>query len=260
MVIGILQPGYLPWLGFFEQMYRSDVFVIYDDVQYDRESWRNRNRIKSANGIQWLTVPVHVKASQAPLITEVQIDNTVNWRKKHLVSIRQNYAKAPFINDCIGLFEDAYARDWEYIVDLDLFFIAGLARLLGLEHKTIHRSSTLNVQGDRIGRLINLCKHFGAATFYEGNAGRNYIDADLFLAQGITVEYQDYQHPVYRQLYGEFVPYLSVIDLLSNHGKESLSILTGATKAAVDHSDIQATDPPVRGESLSKGRENAVCG
>mgnify|MGYP001558939589 CR=1 FL=1 len=125
MVIGILQPGYLPWLGFFEQMHRSDVFIIYDDVQYDRESWRNRNRIKSANGIQWLTVPVHFKLSEAPLITEVKTDNTANWRKKHLFSIRQNYAKAPYFKDYIGLFEEAYSRDWEYLLDLDLFFIHG---------------------------------------------------------------------------------------------------------------------------------------
>lgn len=227
MVIGILQPGYLPWLGFFEQMYKSDVFVIYDDVQYDKESWRNRNRIKTANGIQWLTVPVLFKLSEAPLITEIKIDNKVNWRKKHLASIRQNYAKSKYFNDYIGFFEDAYAREWEYLLDLDLFFISGLARHLGMEDKIIHRSSALIIQGDRIERLINLCKHFGADTFYEGYAGKNYIDENTFLAQGIKIAYQDYQHPVYRQLYGEFVPHLSVVDLLFNHGRESLAILTG---------------------------------
>ena len=88
MVIGILQPGYLPWLGFFEQIYRSDVFVIYDDVQYDKEGWRNRNRIKTANGTQWLTVPVIMRLENHPLIHEVRIDNKQNWRKKHLSSIR----------------------------------------------------------------------------------------------------------------------------------------------------------------------------
>jgi hypothetical protein len=96
MVIGILQPGYLPWLGFFEQMYRSDVFVIYDDVQYDKEGWRNRNRIKTSKGIQWLTVPVVIKFEEHPLINEIKINNTVNWRKKHLSSINQNYSKASF--------------------------------------------------------------------------------------------------------------------------------------------------------------------
>ncbi len=227
MKIGILQPGYLPWLGFFEQLYRSDVFVIYDDVQYDRESWRNRNRIKSANGIHWLTVPVHVKLSEAPLITSVKIDNTLNWRKKHLTSIRQNYAKAPYFKDYIGFFEDAYIRKWEYILDVDMFFVVELAKFLGIGGKVIHHSSDLNITGNRIERLIGICRHFGADVFYEGSAGKNYIDESAFLSRGIKVEYQDYKHPVYNQLYGDFVPYLSVIDLLFNHGGESLSVLIG---------------------------------
>jgi hypothetical protein len=227
MVIGILQPGYLPWLGFFEQMYRSDVFVIYDDVQYDKEGWRNRNRIKTANGVQWLSVPVSFKFSDVPLISQVKIDNKVNWRKKHLTSIRQNYAKAPCLRDYIGFFEEVYAREWDGLLDLDLFLIAELARFLGMENKTIYQSSRLNIQGGRIERLIKLCKHFGADTFYEGYAGKNYIDESAFLDQGIKVEYQNYQHPVYRQLYNEFVSHLSVVDLLFNHGRESLAILIG---------------------------------
>ena len=230
--IGILQPGYLPWLGFFEQLYRSDVFVIYDDVQYDKEGWRNRNRIKTANGLQWLSVPVLFKLSDAPLITEIKIDNTGNWRKKHLTSIRQNYAKSKYFNDYIGFFEDAYARDWECLIDLDMFCIRGLAACLGMGDKQIVCSSGLHIDGDRIGRLINLCRFFGADVFYEGVSGKNYIDEGLFRDQGIRMEYQDYKHPVYRQLYGEFIPYLSVVDLLFNHGKESLSIITGKGVAA----------------------------
>ena len=230
MIIGILQPGYLPWLGFFEQVYRSDVFVVYDDVQYDKEGWRNRNRIKSANGIQWLTVPVLFRLSEAKLITEIRIDNKVNWRKKHLASIKQNYAKAPFFRDYISLFEDAYSRDWEYLIDLDMFFIHEVIKCLGIEDKRIVRSSVLNITGGRVERLINLCKFFRADTFYEGIAGKNYIEEGLFRDHGISVVYQNYAHPVYRQLYGEFVPYLSVIDLLFNSGKESLSIITGSNK------------------------------
>ncbi|MBA4368371.1 MAG: hypothetical protein C0403_12135 [Desulfobacterium sp.] len=227
VIIGILQPGYLPWLGFFEQIYRSDVFVLYDDVQYDKEGWRNRNRIKSSNGVQWLSVPVQFKLSKAPLLTEIKIDNKANWRKKHLASIRQNYSRSKYFNDYIRFFEEAYAREWEYLIDLDLFFIGGLLKLLGMGEKIIHRSCNINVQGDRIERLINLCKHFGADTFYEGSAGKNYINENKFLSQGIKVSYQDYQHPTYSQLYGEFVPYLSIVDLLFNHGWGSLAILTG---------------------------------
>ena len=235
MIIGILQPGYLPWLGFFEQMYRSNIFVIYDDVQYDKEGWRNRNRIKTANGVQWLTVPVLVRFSDHPLIADIRINNEVNWRKKHLSSIKQNYGRAPFFRDYIHLFEEAYSRDWEFLIDLDLYFIMKLAECLGMGEKRIVRSSALPVNGDRTERLIQLCKHFGAETFYEGAAGRNYIDKGVFLERGIRVEFQDYEHPVYHQLYGEFIPYLSLIDLLFNHGRESLSILTHQNKGRSSH-------------------------
>jgi WbqC-like protein family len=230
VIIGILQPGYLPWLGFFEQMYRSDVFVIYDDVQYDKEGWRNRNRIKTANGVQWMSVPVLCKFSAFPLITEIKINNKVNWRRKHLFSIRQNYSSSPFYKDYIELFEEAYSRNWEFLIDLDMFLIRGLNKYFGMEDKKIIQSSTLNIKGDRMERLINLCKLFGANTFYEGIAGKDYIEEELFRQNGIRIEYQDYKHPIYQQLYGEFVPYLSVIDLLFNHGKKSISIITDTGK------------------------------
>lgn len=230
MVIGILQPGYLPWLGFFEQMYKSDVFVIYDDVQYDKEGWRNRNRIKTASGIQWLTVPVIVRLDRQPLVHEVTIDNKQHWRKKHLSSIKQNYSKSPYFDKYIDIFEDAFSRDWDYIVDIDMHFILKLADCLGMGSKKIIRSSTLNIAGDRIERLVNICKMFKADTFYEGSSGKNYIDESIFTKYGIKVEFQDYKHPAYNQLYKDFVPYLSVIDLLFNHGNDSLSIIIGRGK------------------------------
>ncbi|MBI5682763.1 MAG: WbqC family protein [Deltaproteobacteria bacterium] len=223
--IGILQPGYLPWLGFFEQMHKSDVFVIYDDVQYDKEGWRNRNRIKTANGIQWLTVPVMVNLEAHPLVHEVKIDNKTNWRKKHLSSIRQNYSKAPYFKKYIDIFEEGYSKEWECLVDIDMYFILRLSECLGMDDTKIIKSSALNIDGDKIGRLINICKFFNADTFYEGAAGKNYIDENYFESHGIKMEYQDYKHPIYNQLYGDFVPYLSVIDLLFNHGDESLAIL-----------------------------------
>lgn len=233
MRIGILQPGYLPWLGFFEQMHKCDIFVLYDDVQYDKHSWRNRNRIKTANGIQWLTVPVSVSLSEPAIVREVRIDNSANWRKKHLQSIRQNYSKARFYRDHIGLFEEALTAEWELLVDLDIYFIEKLATMLGISTRMV-RSSELDIpRGDKVERLVGICRIFNADTFYEGAAGRDYIDTDLFARQGVGVEFQDYVHPVYQQLYGQFVPYLSIIDLLFNHGDESLSILTGTRREVV---------------------------
>ncbi len=228
MVIGILQPGYLPWLGFFEQLYVSDVFVILDDVQYDKHGWRNRNRIKTADGAQWLTVPILLKFDEKPAICEVRIDNKINWRQKHLKAIVQNYRKAPYFDRYIGRFEEAYGTDWEYLVDLDMFFIIRLAEALGLAGKKIVRSSTLDVSTDRIDRLVEICGLFNANVFYEGAAGRNYLDESLFAQAGVKLKFQEYDHPRYSQLYGGFVSHLSVIDLLFNHGDESLSILLGS--------------------------------
>jgi hypothetical protein len=225
MTIGILQPGYLPWLGFFEQLQKSDVFILYDDVQYDKGGWRNRNKIKTAKGNQWLTIPVRVKFLQKPLIYEVKIDNTSNWRKNHLLSLHSNYTKADFFKDCIGIFEEAYNKEWEYLAEIDIYFITRIAEYLGIDVKKIKRSSQLNPKGDKMERLINLCKSFGADTFYEGYAGKNYIDDKMFEREGIKVIYQEYKHPVYQQLYGEFIPYLSVVDLLFNCGPKSLEII-----------------------------------
>jgi len=225
MVIGILQPGYLPWLGFFEQLYRSDLFVIYDDVQYDKQGWRNRNRIKSVNGVQWLTVPVRHASAEHQLILEVRIDNRLNWCKKHFESIRQSYVKAPFFEKYFTIFQEAYSREWEYLIDLDLYLIEKLSHALGIGYKPMIRSSTLDIHGGRIDRLIKICHHCNAATFYEGAAGSNYIDKEEFAKQGITVLFQDYVHPVYPQIHGKFIPYLSLTDLLFNCGDQSLEIL-----------------------------------
>jgi len=229
MVIGILQPGYLPWLGFFEQLARSDVFVVYDDVQYDKHSWRNRNRIKTANGIQWLTVPVRFSLDSKQLVKDVEIDNSQKWRKKHADSLRQSYGKAPFFSEIWPLFAEVYDREWEKLVDLDMHFIERIGRYMGLERKII-KSSTLAVEGGKIDRLLALCQYFGADVFYEGAAGRNYIHEEAFEKGGVKVLFQDYSHPVYNQLHGDFVSYLSIADLLFNCGRESLAILAAANK------------------------------
>lgn len=222
--IVILQPGYLPWLGFFDQMYKSDLFVVYDDVQFDKEGWRNRNRIKTAQGWTWVTVPVLLSGKDKPLVKDVLIDNKKNWPRKHLQTIRQNYSKAPFFEKYFSLFEDIYVQSWKYLIDLDMALIRLIMSQLGLERDLVF-SSKLGIAGESTERLVAICKHLGATRFYEGAAGQDYLDESLFEAQNITVDYQDYDHPVYEQRYGEFVPYLSVIDLLFNHGEDSLDIL-----------------------------------
>lgn len=219
-----LQPGYIPWCGFFDQMNRADIFVIYDDVAFDKGGWRARNRIKTAQGIQWLTVPVLTKGKEFPLIKDTLINNDVNWRDKHLKSIKQNYSKATYFKDYIGLFEQVYSKEWKFLIDVDMEFINTFNKELGIS-TSIKFASELDVQGGKIDRLINICKKFGATEFLEGSAGRDYIDDNMFIENGIRIKYQDYNHPTYRQLYGVFISYLSIVDLLFNEGKNSLKIL-----------------------------------
>jgi hypothetical protein len=220
----ILQPSYLPWLGYFAQLQRSDVFLVYDTVQFDKHGWRNRNRIKTAQGPQWLTVPVLTHGQNQPSNREVAIDNKQPWRKKHLASLRQNYARAAYFEEYMPHFEDLYARDWHSLFDLNLASFQTIQRLLGLD-RAVRCASEFVVDGDATERLIALCRAVGADHFYEGAAGANYLDDARFRAAGLTIEYQHYEHPVYPQLHGDFVPYLSVVDLLFNCGPRSLEIL-----------------------------------
>jgi hypothetical protein len=225
MKVVILQPGYLPWLGFFDQMYQSDVFVIYDDVQYDKHGWRNRNKIKTAQGVQWLTIPVLTKGQEKPLVKDVLIDPQTNWRGTHLKAIKQNYSHATFFDTYIGMFEEIYAKEWKYLIDIDMAFIFMLMEKLGLTRKIVF-SNGLGISGKETRRLVDICRYFGASDYLTGDAAKDYLDEMLFSQNDISLHYHNYQHPVYAQQYGEFVPNLSVIDLLFSHGKDSLDILT----------------------------------
>jgi hypothetical protein len=232
----ILQPGYLPWLGFFDLMFKSDVFVIYDDVQFDKHGWRNRNRIKTPRGALWLTVPVLTKGRNRPTNREILVNNCERWAKRHIGSLRQYYSKAPFYHDYFGLFEQVLNKNWEFLIDLDMALIETLMNLLGFSRRIVF-ASDLSVSGGQTERLVAFCRHMGARFFLEGDAGRVYLDEALFAEHGIELQYHAYRHPVYRQLHGDFLPYMSVVDLLFNHGPKSLGILSACRDvAAVDAS------------------------
>lgn len=220
----VLQPGYLPWLGFFDQMRRADVFVHYDDVQYDKHGWRNRNRIKSPIGPQWLTVPVRHAGLSKPLIRDVEIVPASPWAKKHVETLRQYYRDAPFLCRYIQALEELLYRPWTRLVDLDIALSERLAKWLQVDTET-YRSSELAIPGERSERLVKMCLHVGATRYMSGNAAQSYLDIELFKRHGIEVIWQNYAHPTYPQLHGAFVPYLSAVDLLFNCGDEAARIL-----------------------------------
>lgn len=216
----VLQPGYLPWLGLFEQMARADVFVYYDDVQFDKNGWRNRNRIKTAQGAKWLTVPVLHKGRPLQPICDVEIDNRVPWQRKHLETIRQAYARAPYIGDYLPALETLLSLSWKKLAELDIALIQLIASWLGVNTQT-ERSSRLGIDGGQSGRLLAICQYFGAKRYLSGAAARDYLDVALFEHSGVSVEWQDYSHPIYPQLHGEFLSHLSALDLVFNAGPTS---------------------------------------
>ena len=220
----VLQPGYLPWLGFFDQMLRADAFVYYDDVQFDKNGWRNRNRIKTTQGAQWLTVPVIQKGRFQQLVCDVEIDNRLPWARKQLATLAQAYARAehlePYLSSLVALLSTPPSS----LVDLDIALAGLMASWLDIS-TPIYRSSQLGIAGDQSGRLLEICRHFGATCYLSGAAAKSYLDVDLFARAGIRVEWQEFQHPVYPQLHGPFLPYLSALDLILNVGPGSGSVL-----------------------------------
>ena len=222
----VLQPGYLPWLGFFDQLRRADLFIYYDDVQFDKHGWRNRNRIKSSKGPHWLTVPVLHSANGFPRILDVEIDRRIPWARKHVATIQHQYARAPFLMRYLPELQEMLCREWQCLVDLDIAVTELICKWLGLYPATT-RASTLGIGGSRSERLVNLCLYAGATRYLSGDAAKSYLDLDLFARHKIAVDWQHYRHPVYIQLHGDFEPYLSALDLVLNCGEESARILSG---------------------------------
>lgn len=226
----ILQPSYIPWRGFFDLVHDADVFVFYDDVQYDKHGWRNRNRIKTAQGTQWLTIPVRAKGnvSSGLLVKDAEIASTPDWAKKHPQSIRQSYARAPFFKEIFPAVEALYATRSEKLADFTIETTIALARLLGITHTRFVRSSELGVEGGKTERLVEIMKHVGADRYLSGPSARDYVDASLFESAGITLDYKTYAYPEYDQLHPPYDPQVSILDLLFMHGRDAPGLIWGA--------------------------------
>jgi hypothetical protein len=223
MIVAVHQPQYLPWLGYFDKINRADIFVLLDNVQFKKNEWQNRNRIKTANGRQWLTVPVMYKYPQ--LINEVEINNKDKWQHRQRQAIISNYKKAPYWSLLEEFFEEIFSSKWQYISQLNIHVVKRLAELLGIT-TPIHIVSELGeFPEDPDERLIALTRHFNADTYLAGGGGKGYMNMEKYAERGIEVIFQEYKHPVYNQLFGDFKPFMSVVDLIYNHGEKSLEIL-----------------------------------
>lgn len=229
----VLQPTYLPWMGYFGMIDVAGVFVFYDDIQFSVQSWQQRNKIKSANGNwMWLSVPIIRNFGQN--INEVQINNTANWRKKHWTSIYQSYAKAPYFKDYEEQLAKIYQQEWEYLCDLNICIIKKLCELLGIDMPKFIKSSELkDITGEKTDRLLLILRKIGADEYISGPGARDYIEAGKFKEKGRKLYWYEYQHPVYPQIRGEFIPYLSAIDLLFNTGDEAIRYIREGSKDAL---------------------------
>ena len=229
MIVAVHQPQYLPWLGYFDKMDRCDLFVFLDSVQFKKNEWQNRNRIKTAGGWQYLTVPVLHRFPQS--ILDVQIDNHADWARKHLQALTVHYGKAPYFSDHLPFLQEVYAGRWESLCELSLYLTQYLAASMGIRAK-VARSSEGQFNDEPTERLIEICRWAGADIYLAGAGGFNYMRLDRFQQEGIRVLRQEFEAPIYPQRYGRFEPNLSIVDLLFNCGPKSLEVIRSTGKEA----------------------------
>ncbi|MCW5824481.1 MAG: WbqC family protein [Cyanobacteria bacterium TGS_CYA1] len=226
-LVSISQPAYLPWLGYFARIAESDLHIVLDHVQLEKRSFTVRNRIRTANGWNWLTVPVKTKGKGFDLpINRIEIQNEKNWRNEHYQSIKHAYAKTRFFNEHKQFFESFYHQDWQMLFDLCREQTSYLLKAFEINTPIIS-STQLNSNFFKDDLILDLCKKVECSTYISGPFGRDYICEKKFEDAGIKVIYHDYSHPVYKQRWEPFEPYMSAIDLLFNHGPVSKRILTG---------------------------------
>jgi len=228
MKIAIHQPQYMPWVGYFHKMASADIFILLDDVQFKKNEWQHRNRIRTSQGTQWLTVPNRYKFPQT--IHEVPINNDTDWATKHLRSLEMNYGKSPHFKYYHTFFKEFFSREWNIMDDITIDSIKLLRSMLGITTQ-LQISSFHGFPGKSTERLVNICKHYGADTYIAGEGANNYMDLEVFNELGITVEFQNFTCPRYNQHWAktdeDFIPKLSVLDLIVNVGPDSLDLLMG---------------------------------
>ena len=231
MIVAIHQPEYLPWLGFFKKMMNVELFVFLDDVQFRKKGWQNRNRIRINDGTTLLSIPVHTHSY--PKINEVTIDNEKNWSMRHKKSILYNYARAPYFGEIKDFIESIFEKKFQYLVDLNTEIIKFIMNELEIKSKIVF-SSELEISKKGSDRVLDICKAVGADHYITGTFwAESNLRVEEFKKSNIDVEFQKFQHPIYKQIHGEFIPEMSIIDLLFNEGrKEAKKILQNSTSSS----------------------------
>lgn len=228
MIVTILQPSYIPWRGYFHQIARSDLFIFYDDVQYDKHGWRNRNRIKTPSGSRWLTIPVHSSGNvvQEIPINQISIDWHKDWAASHLQILTQSYKTAPFFDEYFNMISPFYNAKPEYLADFTIDLCVGLSRALGIDKTEFQRASNIpGISGKKTDRLIQILQKVGATHYLSGPSAMEYIEKDKFVQADIALEFIRYDFREYPQLHPPYDPQVSILDLLFMTGKNALSFV-----------------------------------
>lgn len=227
--IAIMQPTYLPWIGYFDLMDDVDAFVFLDNVQFDKRSWQQRNRIRTGKGLEWLTIPVKVKGRYHQKINEVHIDNQPSFPDKHIRAVHMHYRGARYFDDYFAEFEEQLRRGAEstLLCELNIGLIKWAMRRLGIR-TGCHRSSALGAAGKRSALLIDICQRLGADRYLSPMGALGYLTQErrLFDDSDISVFLRRYEHPVYPQMYEPFMPYACVLDMLFNLGDRALEVIS----------------------------------
>lgn len=218
--IAILQSNYIPWKGYFDMIAAVDEFIIFDDMQYTRRDWRNRNKIKTPQGVQWLTIPVSVKGKYHQTIRETEIESAA-WAENHWRTLELNYSRAAHFNEIAEWLERLYCCQSLSLSQVNRNFIVAICGYLGIGTK-ISNSCDYDLVGDKTERLANLCAQAGGTEYISGPAAKDYIDESVFAERSVKLSWFDYDgYPEYPQLWGGFSHSVSILDLLFNCGKDS---------------------------------------
>jgi len=219
--VAILQSNYIPWKGYFDMIAAVDEFILYDDMQYTRRDWRNRNQIKTPQGVHWLTIPVKVKGKYDQLIRETEIDGS-DWAQAHWKSLVQNYRRATNFDEVAAIFEPLYLRNAHtHLSGLNRELIEAVCRYLGITTK-ISNSWDYHLIDGKSERLADLCAQAGGSVYVSGPSAKGYVEDQIFAERDIELNWFDYDgYPEYPQLWGEFTHGVSILDLLFNCGKDA---------------------------------------
>ena len=219
------QPNYLPWLGFFHKLARADVWVVGDDVQFSKHGLTNRNRIRTREGWQWLTVPVLTKGLGEQQINRVRVDTSSNWRRKHLETLHWNYQGAPYFETYAAKIDEFFSSEWELLERLNLAICRFLLQEFGIDVE-IRRSSELDLPTDRNLRLVEMAVRCDCDVYLAGTGGtRHYLETSVFEKAGVECRFNEFRHPQYKQCFPGFETNLAALDLLLNLGGKSKGVI-----------------------------------